>query len=245
VQRKRTLKRSSAISVSHKSRRNTSGGLCRWTPTLRLYECQHSVANLVTDPSDLLQRFFFGIFEWPIVALPVGRALTPAEQKRLFEAGASNPEWEHVESATGKGVLYVTRSKNETSKRPIPLNQAAREAVERMLKRADALGHTDPEHYVWCASQHHKHDPRKPARKWDGAWRSLRKAAGLPGFRFHDLRHTVDTDLLEAGEPDHVIQAVTGQLSKKMLEHDSHQRLKAKGQMLTRMEERRKKKESA
>jgi integrase len=114
-----------------------------------------------------------------------------------------------------------------------------------MLKRADDLGHTDPEHYVWCASQHHKYDPRKPASKWDGAWRSLRKAAGLPGFRFHDLRHTVVTDLLEAGEPDHVIQAVTGQLSKKMLEHYSHQRLKAKGQMLTRMEERRKKEESA
>jgi integrase len=209
---------------------------------------------------------------------PVGRALTPAEQKRLFEAAASNPEWEHVycaavlaantsmrgvevkhvrrrnidlqkvwdvESATGKGVLYVTRSKNETSKRPIPLNQAARGAVERMLKRADDLGHTDPEHYVWCASQHHKYDPTKPASQWNGAWRSLRKAAGLPGFRFHDLRHTVVTDLLEAGEPDHVIQAVTGQLSKKMLEHYSHQRLKAKGQMLTRMEERRKKKESA
>jgi integrase len=209
---------------------------------------------------------------------PVGRALAPEEQKRLFEAAASNPEWEHVycaavlaantsmrgvevkhvrrrnidlekvwdvESATGKAVLYVTRSKNETSKRPIPLNQAAREAVERMLKRADDLGHTDSEHYVWCASQHHKYDPRKPASKWDGAWRSLRKAAGLPGFRFHDLRHTVVTDLLEAGEPEHVIQAVTGQLSKKMLEHYSHQRLKAKGQMLTRMEERRKKKESA
>ncbi len=101
---------------------------------------------------------------------PVGRALTAEEQKRLFEAAASNPEWEHVycaavlaantsmrgvevkhvrrrnidlekvwdvESATGKGVLYVTRSKNETSKRPIPLNEAAREAVERMLRRAD------------------------------------------------------------------------------------------------------------
>jgi hypothetical protein len=38
----------------------------------------------------------------------------------------------------------------------------------------------------------------KPAKKWDGAWRSLRDAAGLPGFRFHDLRHTVVTDLLEA-----------------------------------------------
>ena len=146
-----------------------------------------------------------------------------------------------VESAIGKGVLYVGHSKNETSKRRIPLNGAARDAITRMLKRADELGHTDAEHYLWCANQHHNYDPTKPGKKWDVAWRSLRKAAGLPGFRFHDLRHTVVTDLLEAGEPEHVIQAVTGQLSKKMLEHYSHQRLKAKGQMLERMELRRKK----
>jgi hypothetical protein len=38
------------------------------------------------------------------------------------------------------------------------------------------------------------------------------------------------TDLLEAGEPEHVIEAVTGHLSRRMLEHYSHQRLKAKGQ---------------
>jgi integrase len=81
----------------------------------------------------------------------------------------------------------------------------------------------------------------RQALKWDTAWRALRGAAGLPGFRFHDLRHTVVTDLLEAGEPEHVIEAITGHLSRRMLEHYSHQRLKAKGQMLTRMEERRKK----
>jgi hypothetical protein len=34
---------------------------------------------------------------------------------------------------------------------------------------------------------------------------------------------------------------VTGHLSRRMLEHYSHQRLKAKGQMLARMEERRNK----
>ena len=150
--------------------------------------------------------------------------------------------WDVADGAVaGRGVIYVGHSKNETSKRLIPLNSEARSAVERMLKRADDLGHTDPAHYLWCASQHHKFEPTKPAKKWDGAWHSLRDAAGLTGFRFHDLRHTVVTDLLEAGEPEHVIEAVTGHLSRKMLEHDSHQRLKAKGQMLTRLEERRKK----
>jgi hypothetical protein len=83
-----------------------------------------------------------------------------------------------------------------------------------MLKRANELGHTVPEHYLWCANQHHKFDPTKPASRWDAAWRSLRDAAGLPGFRFHDLRHTVVTDLLEAGEPEHVIEAVTRHLSR-------------------------------
>lgn len=44
-----------------------------------------------------------------------------------------------------------------------------------------------------------------------------------------------------AGEPEHVIEAVTGHLSRRMLGYYLHQRLKAKGQMLTRMEQRRKK----
>lgn len=54
----------------------------------------------------------------------------------------------NVESATGKGVLYVGHSKNETSKRKIPLNGAARDAITRMLTRADELGHTGPKHYL-------------------------------------------------------------------------------------------------
>ena len=119
-----------------------------------------------------------------------------------------------------------TRKQNETSKRVIPLNDSAFDAVQRMVKRADKLGNTEPQHYLWCASQHHKLDP--PASKWDTAWRALHEAAGLPGLRFHDLRHTVVTRSLEAGEPDHVVESITGHLSRRMLEHYSHIRLKAK-----------------
>ena len=175
---------------------------------------------------------------------PVGRVLTSEEQERLFKTAEGNAEWEHVYCAAilaantsmrgvevkhvrrrdfdiEKRVVRIRTSKNETSKRVIPLNDSAFEAIARIIKRADTLGHTDPEHYLWCASQHHRLDPTKPGRKWDTAWRALRDAADLPGLRFHDLRHTVVTRLLEAGEPDHVIESITGHLSRRMLEHYS------------------------
>lgn len=82
-----------------------------------------------------------------------------AEVKHLRRKDVDLEKVWDVESATGKGVLYVGHSKNETSKRKIPLNGAARDAITRMLQRADELGHTDPEHYLWCASQHHHYDP--------------------------------------------------------------------------------------
>lgn len=159
------------------------------------------------------------------------------EQQRLFKSAEANPEWEHVYNAAilaantsmrgvevkhvrrkdfdpEKRVVHIRASKNETSKRVIPLNDSAFDAVQRMVTRADTLGHSDPHHYLWCASNHHKLDPTKPASNWHTAWRALRDEAGLPGLRFHDLRHTVVTRLLEAGEPDHVVESITGHLSR-------------------------------
>jgi len=105
-----------------------------------------------------------------------------------------------------------------------------------MVARADKLGHSQPDHYLWCASQHHKLDPTKPASKWDTDWRALRDEAGLPGLRFHDLRHTVVTRLLEAGEPAYVVESITGHLSRRMLEHYSHIRIHAKKAALDRLD---------
>ena len=127
---------------------------------------------------------------------PVGRVLTSDEQERLLKAAEANPEWEHVWCAAQlaantsmrgvevkhvrrkdfdaeKRVVHIRASKNETSKRVIPLNDSALDAVRRMVARADKLGHSEPSHYLWCASQHNKLDPTKPASKWDTAWRAL------------------------------------------------------------------------
>jgi integrase len=186
---------------------------------------------------------------------PVGRALTADERKRLFHTAASNPEWEHVYCAVivaantsmrpvevkhlrrcdvdlVKRLVHVWRSKNETSHRVIPLNASAIAAAARMFERADLLGHTEPEHYLWPACQWGRFDATKPMLKWDTAWRALRDEAGLHGLRFHDLRHTVITELAEMGVADHVLESISGHLSRRMLEHYSHIRIDAKRQAL-------------
>jgi hypothetical protein len=131
-----------------------------------------------------------------------------------------------------KKLLHVRRSKNETSHRVIPLNTSALNALARMFERADMLGHTEPENYLWPACQWGRFDPTQPMLKWDTAWRALRDAAGLQGLRFHDLRHTVITELAEMGVADHVLESITGHLSRRMLEHYSHIRIDAKRQAL-------------
>src|SRR5262249_54448897 len=75
-----------------------------------------------------------------------------------------------------------------------------------------------------------------PIKKWDTAWRALRDKAELPGLRFHDLRHTVVTELAELGVPDHVLKSIAGHLSQRMLEHYSHIRLNAKREALDRLD---------
>jgi hypothetical protein len=76
------------------------------------------------------------------------------------------------------------------------------------------------------------YDATNPMLKWDTAWRALRDVAGLPGLRFHDLRHTVITELAEMGVADHVLESISGHLSRRMLEHYSHIRIDAKRQAL-------------
>jgi hypothetical protein len=68
--------------------------------------------------------------------------------------------------------------------------------------------------------------------QWDTAWRALRDGAGLHRLRFHDLRHTVITELAEMGVADHVLESISGHLSRRMLEHYSHIRIDAKRQAL-------------
>jgi len=123
-------------------------------------------------------------------------------------------------------------SKTDASARFIELNGDACEAVARLLLRARSLGATEPEHYLMPKNlsriSHGTHkgergyDPNQHQEMWDSAWRSLTEAAGFPGLRFHDLRHSFCTAMIERGISVGVVQSIIGHMSAKMVLHYTH-----------------------
>jgi integrase len=125
-------------------------------------------------------------------------------------------------------LVTVRKSKTAAGLRVIPINAHAFAAFAELLKRSQAFNGTDPSHYVFPACEHGDVDPTVPMHSWRTAWRGLTKAAGLPGLRFHDLRHHAVTELAESQTSEQTILSIAGHVSRKMLEHYSHVRIEAK-----------------
>jgi integrase len=125
-------------------------------------------------------------------------------------------------------------TKTDAGARFIELNRDATEAASRLLLRSSLLKPPadKPDHYLLpkhlsrIAHGEHKgergYDPKQHQQYWDTAWHSLTKAAGLAGLRFHDLRHTFITHMVELGVPLGVIQTFVGHLSARMVRHYTH-----------------------
>jgi len=182
---------------------------------------------------------------------PVGVALNDEALERLAKTVASRPEWLHayvafvlaffcgLRSCEIKGLrwkdvnfekreLDIHRSKTPAGWRTPSLNPACLLALSDLRSRAAAVGLAETEHFVLPWHGRDKRiDPTRPMTSWRTAWRSARKAAQLPGLRFHDGRHTALTVLGEKGLPDEVIRAQMGHVSRDMMKTYSHARRKA------------------
>jgi integrase len=112
----------------------------------------------------------------------------------------------------------------------IPMNDETLEIVMRLRDRAKGLNGTEAQHYVFPACEHGHVDPTRNQRSFRTAWRRLRKAAGLAGLRFHDLRHLAITELAESQVSDQTIMAIAGHVSQKTLARYSHVRSEARRQ---------------
>lgn len=185
----------------------------------------------------------------------IGKALSREEEKNLIAACGSNAllaavvtlalntalrkneirtlRWSQIDFE--KRTVTVGRAKTQAgSGRVIPLNQPAFEAL---AKWAGRLVESRGEDYVFPACEaagiERKHpdreriDPSRPIKSWRSAWRAALKRAGLQ-FRFHDLRHTCITKLAESQASEQTLMAISGHVSRKMIEHYSHIRMEAK-----------------
>jgi integrase len=99
-----------------------------------------------------------------------------------------------------KGAPVLGPPKTQASYRTVPLADEVLEALGEHLRVAGAGEHELILHL----------DGRPIGRnRWGDLWRATVKRAGLPGVRFHDLRHTFASTLLSNGVS---IAAVSGWL---------------------------------
>lgn len=189
------------------------------------------------------------------------RVLSPEEKNRLLETAALKPHWQIARCAavlalhtTMRGcelkglrwqdadlfertlTIWRQTTKTDAGQRVIPLNRDAVLALADLRQRAEKLSAAEPGHYVLPACESGHIQPGKLMKGWRTAWRSLTRAAGLSGLRFHDLRHQAITELGEGGHGDQTIMSIAGHVSREMLDHYSHIRLQAKRWALESLE---------
>ncbi len=137
-------------------------------------------------------------------------------------------------------TLIIRKSKTAAGVRVIPLTQNAFDVLVQLRKRSELFGTVEPEHYVFASfkpvarfqgkavleQRLSQFDPTKPLKSWRTAWRKLTTKAGMPGLRFHDLRHHSITELLSnPNVSEQTVRAIAGHVSKRMLDRYSHIRL--------------------
>jgi integrase len=119
--------------------------------------------------------------------------------------------------------IYISRTatKTDAGERIFPLLDDGLDAMRTLMNIASAQGSVDPNHYVFPAidlaavhgSKHKKRiaNPTKPRSGFEDAWHTLRRLADVDQtLRLHDFRHTVATDMGEAGVPSGIAMELMG-----------------------------------
>lgn len=210
-------------------------------------------ASAINHECSVLQQMLKRIRKWNEVApfySPIpksnespGRAMTPDEERRLFQAGSLNPRWSvaywlailSANTAAGPaelcglrmGDVFVKDSesariyvhehvKNKNRIREIPLNADAFRAAKTLAERARGLGAVQPEHFlIPFRVCRGTFDPARHGFWPKTAWNEMCAAAGIK-LRPYDLRHHALTKLAETN-PENLVLKIAGHVSPQML----------------------------
>ena len=170
----------------------------------------------------------------------VGRAISADEEKKILEACSASRsrslypavtmalstcmryseirllQWRQIDF--GKRTVTVGKSKTEAGAgRVLPLNERAYTVLQFWAGR---FPERQSEHYVFPSERYgaagdafqacaYGTDPSKPINRWKEAWEAAKRRASVE-CRFHDLRHTGCTRMLEAGVPLSVVATIMG-----------------------------------
>jgi integrase len=125
-------------------------------------------------------------------------------------------------------------AKSAAGDRVLPLTKGTETALLALWEtRGDCL-------YIFPSDHATAWSPSNFERHWRGGWggsrrkdgtkimtAGIRNKAGLKGYKFHWLRHTCSTSLMELGCPEEVRAGILGHGKKNVTQHYSHARLNA------------------
>ena len=186
--------------VAAAARNPTSGQARREGQALTLAEVHSLTEACKGRYRDVVPVMALAGLRWgELAGLQVGdRIWAPGPGLRLQRA---------VLASGGGGALYVDTLKNKRA-RTVPLVQELLSVVDRWSagKAPDA----------WLFDAPKGGPLRESNWKRSVGWRAATTAAGIPGFRVHDLRHTAASVWLGAGADPKVVQRVLGHASAAM-----------------------------
>lgn len=160
---------------------------------------------------------------YPIVALTLYTGLRKGEimalkweninfeKKELYVEGSLCRVMHIAEDGKRKYDYKILNPKTEKSKRVIPLMDIAIEALEIQKKRQELMEETYKSNYhnqgFVFSGKEGSYMSQRPFMK---QYHNFLKKYGISDVRFHDLRHTFASLMLEAGESPKIIQELLG-----------------------------------